>query len=256
MGQREVKKELIDQSSNVNDVATVAKHPEIRGSAQISPRAGTAPISEAQGCEGMQLWGSVQPFGQNIQELMLHFILPQSCNDVINIMWATPGGSWQQVEFDPHNDDNYGWCIPNSRDCTYRIGYRINANLDKSYLFKIQSCRTRSLGSSVCGPWSGVFHYLPYGPDTCQDGYVWREASPNDHVCVVPGSRDEARQDNALAASRVNQTDHTYGPDTCILGYVWREAFPNDHVCVPPDIRTRIQNENTDAWKHFARNFG
>ena len=33
---------------------------------------------------------------------------------------------------------------------------------------------------------------LPYGPDTCKNGYVWRDAIPGDHVCVVPDSRSTA----------------------------------------------------------------
>jgi hypothetical protein len=35
-----------------------------------------------------------------------------------------------------------------------------------------------------------------YGPDTCLQGYVWCEASPQDHVCVIPETRSEAAADN------------------------------------------------------------
>jgi hypothetical protein len=38
--------------------------------------------------------------------------------------------------------------------------------------------------------------------DTCQDGYVWREAIASDHVCVLPQTRAQARQDNDQAGSR------------------------------------------------------
>jgi hypothetical protein len=41
-----------------------------------------------------------------------------------------------------------------------------------------------------------------YGPDTCIQGYVWREAIPGDHVCVTPEVRDQAAEDNRLADSR------------------------------------------------------
>lgn len=41
-----------------------------------------------------------------------------------------------------------------------------------------------------------------YGPDTCVQGYVWREAVPDDHVCVTPETRDRTRADNAAASSR------------------------------------------------------
>lgn len=42
-----------------------------------------------------------------------------------------------------------------------------------------------------------------YGPNTCKQGYVWREAYANDVVCVVPGSRQQAAADNAAASRRV-----------------------------------------------------
>ncbi|GAA3416592.1 hypothetical protein [Streptosporangium vulgare] len=42
----------------------------------------------------------------------------------------------------------------------------------------------------------------PYGPDTCKQGYVWRETTPADHVCVTPATREQVRADNAQAAAR------------------------------------------------------
>src|SRR5205807_3367638 len=74
-----------------------------------------------------------------------------------------------------------------------------------------------------------------YGPDTCFPGYVWREASPTDHVCVLPATRAQAAHDNSQAASRVQPGGGPFGPDTCVQGYVWRAAFPGDHVCVTPE---------------------
>jgi hypothetical protein len=41
-----------------------------------------------------------------------------------------------------------------------------------------------------------------YGPDTCLQGYVWREAFPGDHVCVTPATRSQAAYDNSQADSR------------------------------------------------------
>jgi hypothetical protein len=41
-----------------------------------------------------------------------------------------------------------------------------------------------------------------YGPDTCLQGFVWREIVPSDHVCVPPESRDQVQQDNRRADSR------------------------------------------------------
>ena len=37
----------------------------------------------------------------------------------------------------------------------------------------------------------------PYGPDTCVQGYVWRETIPDDHVCVHPDTRTQAGRTTA-----------------------------------------------------------
>jgi hypothetical protein len=83
--------------------------------------------------------------------------------------------------------------------------------------------------------------------ERCVMGFVWREASPTDRVCVIVASRTQARQDNALAASRRNPNGGLYGPDTCLQGFVWREAFPSDHVCVTVQTRTQTRQENERA---------
>lgn len=85
---------------------------------------------------------------------------------------------------------------------------------------------------------------LPFGPDTCKQGFVWREGIPQDHVCVTPAARKQAHDDNAQRATRVNRTSQPYGPDTCLPGYVWREIVPADHVCTTPDVRERTRREN------------
>jgi hypothetical protein len=59
-----------------------------------------------------------------------------------------------------------------------------------------------------------------HGPLTCLDGYVWRQATPRDHVCVTPEVRAQAAQDNRLAPSRASATSTTFGPDLCGPGYV------------------------------------
>ncbi|MGW4368932.1 hypothetical protein ACWEKT_25120 [Nocardia takedensis] len=93
---------------------------------------------------------------------------------------------------------------------------------------------------------------LPYGPYTCQQGFVWREAYNGDVVCVTPGDRDTARTENALAASRREPNGGAYGPDTCKQGFVWREARPADHVCVPPDRRDRARVQNSEGVLRLA----
>ena len=95
---------------------------------------------------------------------------------------------------------------------------------------------------------------MPYGPDTCIQGFVWREANPNDHVCVTPAVRSQTTQENQLAASRRDPNGGPYGPDTCLQGYVWRDAFEGDHVCVTPDIRDAAANDNAAAASRMAAN--
>ena len=76
-----------------------------------------------------------------------------------------------------------------------------------------------------------------YGPDTCRQGYVWREAFPGDHVCVRPWVRSQTHTDNVMAPDRI------YGNGRCVNGFVWREAYPGDHVCVTPETRARTAIE-------------
>ena len=92
----------------------------------------------------------------------------------------------------------------------------------------------------------------PYGPDTCLTGYVWREATADDHVCVPPAVREQAHRDNAQARYRVSASDRTYGPNTCRRGYVWRDAAPDDHVCVLPEIRDQVSRDNAAAQSRYV----
>jgi hypothetical protein len=86
-----------------------------------------------------------------------------------------------------------------------------------------------------------------YGPDTCLQGYVWREAVVGDHVCVTPATRSQASHDNSQAGARRNPGGGPYGPDTCRQGYVWREAVVGDHVCVTPATRSQASHDNSQA---------
>jgi hypothetical protein len=95
-------------------------------------------------------------------------------------------------------------------------------------------------------PAAGADPNLPYGPNTCANGYVWRAARPGDAVCVPPGDRDRTAKENATAAARVDPNG-PYGPQSCKSGFVWRQAFDGDAVCVTPDTR----RENLD-WNGFS----
>ncbi len=81
----------------------------------------------------------------------------------------------------------------------------------------------------------------------CLLGFVWREASTADQVCVPVATRTQTRADNAQAAARREPNGGPFGPDTCRQGFVWREAFAGDHVCVPPPTRTQARADNAQA---------
>lgn len=84
-------------------------------------------------------------------------------------------------------------------------------------------------------------------PDTCRSGFVWREASSGDHVCVTPQTRSQTAADNAAAMSRIDPNGKTYGKFTCLQGFVWREAFHGDTVCVTPETRSNAAADNAQA---------
>jgi len=87
----------------------------------------------------------------------------------------------------------------------------------------------------------------PYGPDTCIQGYVWREARPGDTVCVTPPTRTATAQQNAAAPQNVQPGGGAYGPNTCKQGFVWREAYGGDVVCVTPAVRSQAASDNAAA---------
>lgn len=86
-----------------------------------------------------------------------------------------------------------------------------------------------------------------YGPDTCIQGFVWREATANDTVCVRPNVREQTQIDNSQAVARRSPIGESRGPNTCLQGYVWREAFPGDAVCVTPQTRSQAALDNRQA---------
>jgi hypothetical protein len=93
---------------------------------------------------------------------------------------------------------------------------------------------------------------LPYGPYTCANGYVWREATPSDVVCVAPQIRTQTTTENQLGPSRREPDGGPYGADTCKTGYVWRETSPADHVCVPPASRDQARSDNANAPRRLV----
>ncbi len=125
--------------------------------------------------------------------------------------------------------------------------------------FQLQFSRSGFTGAygycdspTTAGPWNGTRGGGGGGASAqanCASGYVWREASADDHVCVTVKSRLSVRRENHFASERVNPNG-VYGPNTCLSGYVWREAFSGDIVCVSPDRRVQVRQENAEAASH------
>jgi hypothetical protein len=93
---------------------------------------------------------------------------------------------------------------------------------------------------------------LPFGPDTCIAGFVWREAIPDDHVCVLPAIREATWEQNQEADAHRAPNGGAFGPDTCLQGFVWRDALQGDHVCVTPNIRQQAASDNAAAKSRRA----
>jgi hypothetical protein len=75
---------------------------------------------------------------------------------------------------------------------------------DHQYTFQVQSC---SVGTVVfwffCSSWSPTLQVASAANPYCQNGYVWREAAPFDHVCVTPAERSQVAYDKSQALVRI-----------------------------------------------------
>ena len=159
-------------------------------------------------------------------------------NDYPTLPWSTT----VQVDGHPYVSLNYT-SREGTHDCSILVDGKAVALSDHS--------------DGRCGYQSpeggGQSQNLPYGPDTCKQGYVWRGATPNDHVCVTPQTRDETAQENAQGPALKDPKGGAYGPETCLQGFVWRDAVPNDTVCVVPASRDRAAADNAAAPSRLAQ---
>jgi hypothetical protein len=110
---------------------------------------------------------------------------------------------------------------------------------------QVQSCN-HILYWDVCGNWSPHLQMTIVTNSACQDGYVWREVTAFDHVCVTPEQHDQVASDNSQAGSHINSDG------SCISGYIWRAAFGGDHICVTPDERDQVASDNKQELSRVA----
>jgi hypothetical protein len=106
----------------------------------------------------------------------------------------------------------------------------------------------KQLSFSLSALLFGIILYAPqaYAQAKCTQGYVWREATRGDYVCVTPQTRRQAWNDNALQDAR-RAGRGPYGYETCKRGYVWREATTDDKVCVTPATRDQARYDSSRA---------
>jgi hypothetical protein len=164
------------------------------------------------------------------------------------------------IRYSEHNDiepDYYQvrWSRPGREETQHHVAggnestWRLDpVHYNTTYTFRVQACDSGLFGSD-CTPWEEFQVTTGSAPasDTCRTGFVWREATPSDHVCVTPETRTQTAQDNQQAAARRQAGGGDYGADTCRQGYVWREAVAGDHVCVTPATRTAVAQDNSQA---------
>jgi hypothetical protein len=148
-------------------------------------------------------------------------------------------------------------CRNNSQTCpvkeTKTSCYGVVLVCDNGF-YESPTTNWHSCGKYACGACLGIgsANTTSFSPDTCKQGFVWREATKDDHVCVTPTTRSQAAADNASAAARRSPNGGASGPDTCQQGFVWREVVPWDHVCVTPQVRTTAASDNSLAGQRRA----
>jgi hypothetical protein len=140
-------------------------------------------------------------------------------------------GAVRQIPRDPGNSEQKGY---------YSLGSVISSATVGGIRISVRAVDgNQQRGGNVCGfvEVSGQANLMRDLASACAPGFVWREARPEDRVCVTPQRRDAVRRDNLSGSAQA----------TCATGRVWREAFPGDRLCVSTAERDRVRQENSEA---------
>ncbi len=176
---------------------------------------------------------SVQAFGG-----MASVDASQSGNTVI-FQWQGSGVDFYHVRYRVNGG---GETQVKTKSTSFTIK---NTKPGGTYSIKVQACESQFLGRSTCTQWQGKSFTTAAVNDTCKQGYVWREATNTDRVCVTPAVRAETWKENA--DRRNDDTPDRSGAFRCKNGYVFRQAAANDRVCVTPASRDRAAEDNRQA---------
>jgi hypothetical protein len=155
----------------------------------------------------------------------------------VNVTWG--GDGWNKWHF--------SWSQNGKAGKSYEYG-----SGQKSFTFKnvgacqhfglsIQGCVKHYLGKDRCSAFAQST-FTSAGSDICASGYVWREAYPNDHVCVLTAVRTQAAADNAR---------HQLAP--CPAPLVPRLARANDNVCVAAEVAKDVRGDNEAVCSRLAK---
>lgn len=153
-----------------------------------------------------------------------------------------------------HHDDDGSW------------GYQRVEGLRPGhhYTFEVQGCTKSFFGilEGNCWGWSTVYFASTIAPDPrlCVSGFVWREVTPEDLVCVTPDERDnQIPNDDSQHSAR---SQRRFDPNSCLLTapksrkcyvteciapFVWRMATAADKTCVPPERAEQVAADNAAA---------
>lgn len=138
-------------------------------------------------------------------------------------------GAIRQIPRDPGNGEQKGY---------YSLGSVISSATVGGIQIRLREADgNQQRSDKVCGyvEVSAEANLMSDLASACAAGFVWREAGPEDRVCVTPQRRDTVARDNRRGSVQA----------TCAPGRVWREAFPGDRLCVSPAERDRVRQENT-----------
>jgi hypothetical protein len=132
-------------------------------------------------------------------------------------------------------------CVPHGQECRAG-GSQLCCDVNDNC--KLDQSSEKTICDIVDGPKGPIKVPLrvPANRDICKSGFVWREASSADHVCVQPVRRDQVSEENRNAER-----------EACKLGHVWREAFAGDHVCVTPQSRSAAAEDNAQSATRRAQ---
>ncbi|MCX8256510.1 putative Fibronectin type III domain-containing protein [Beijerinckiaceae bacterium RH AL1] len=160
----------------------------------------------------------------------------------VNVSWG--GDGWNKWHF--------RWGHPGGSEAAFEYGGdQKSATINEKgfcqrLVLKIQGCVNHIVGHDRCSAFQETDFTTdpqrPSGGDTCAEGFVWREAYPNDHVCVSPAVRSQAAADNAR---------HQTAP--CPAPLVPRMARRNDTVCVSAAVATATKQDNTQICRRLVK---